>query len=93
MPVVLALGCATAMTATLVLALHIDSAPTRARFATPQFLWLLVAVVTFALGRLWIVASRGHMTDDPIVFVAKDKLSLVTCAVGAVLVYLATLKF
>jgi 4-hydroxybenzoate polyprenyltransferase len=91
-PVVLALGAASAMVSTLVLALHIDSEASRQRYATPEFLWMLVAVVTLALGRLWIVAARGHMTDDPIVFVAKDRFSISLIAVGAALVWLASIK-
>jgi hypothetical protein len=92
-PVVLALGAGSAMVSTLVLALHIDSEASRMRYATPEFLWLLVAVVTLAMGRLWLVAARGRMTDDPIVFVAKDRVSLGLVVVGGVLVYLATQTF
>ena len=40
---------------------------------------------------MWLKAERGEMHDDPIVFAAKDKVSLVVAALTAVaFVYAAT---
>jgi hypothetical protein len=45
--------------------------------------------MTLAVGRLWIVAGRGEMHDDPSLYVAKDRICLSIMAVGAVAFTLA----
>jgi len=46
-------------------------------------------VLTFWLGRALVIAHRGEMHDDPVVFALKDKISIVTLAVAAALVVIA----
>jgi len=41
------------------------------------------------VGRLWFCAGRGRMHDDPIVFVARDRLCLALIAAGVLVVALA----
>lgn len=76
LPVVLALGVGSSLVATLVMALYIDSPTSRTLYARPSVLWALVALMTLGVGRLWLKAGRGHMHDDPILFVAKDPWSI-----------------
>jgi len=72
LPVVLALGVGSSLVATLVTALYIESNAGRALYAHPELLWALVGLMLLGLGRMWLVAGRGTMHDDPIVFVASD---------------------
>lgn len=90
MPVVMALGCASGLVASLVMALYVDSEASRMRYGHPEFLWALSPIVTIGLGRMWLVAGRGQMHDDPIVFVAKDRVSLLLAA-GAALCFWAAI--
>lgn len=46
-------------------------------------LWLLVPVLLLWLSRLWLLASRGQLDEDPVVYAITDKRSL---ALGAVVV-------
>lgn len=46
-------------------------------------LWLLVPVLLLWLSRLWLLASRGHLDEDPVVYAITDKRSL---ALGAVVI-------
>ena len=39
-------------------------------------LWLLVPVLLLWLSRLWLLASRGHLDEDPVVYAITDKRSL-----------------
>jgi hypothetical protein len=80
----MALGTASGIAATLVLALYIDSQTAAAMYHHPTYLWSLCGLMTLAVGRLWIVAGRGEMHDDPILYVAKDRICLSIMAVGAV---------
>jgi 4-hydroxybenzoate polyprenyltransferase len=88
-PVIMALGTASGIAATLVLALYIDSQTAAAMYHHPTYLWGLCGLMTLAVGRLWIVAGRGEMHDDPIIYVAKDRICLSIMAVGAVAFALA----
>ncbi len=89
MPVVMALGCGAGLLASLVMALYVDSEAGRMRYDHPEFLWGLSPLIIIGLGRLWLAAGRGAMHDDPIVFVARDRLSLLLVAVAAVLAWAA----
>jgi 4-hydroxybenzoate polyprenyltransferase len=88
-PLVLALGASSGLAATLVMALYVDSQASQLMYRHPEFLWSLVALMTVAIGRLWLKAERGLMHDDPIVYVARDRFSLVLVAVALVAVWLA----
>lgn len=67
------MGVGAALSAVVVFGLFINAPETRARYATPQLLWLVAIVLMYWLGRLWIKTSRGEMHDDPIVFVVRDR--------------------
>ena len=49
-------------------------------------LWLLVPVLLLWLSRLWMLASRGQLDEDPVVYAITDKRSL---ALGAIVVLIA----
>ncbi len=49
-------------------------------------LWLLVPVLLLWLSRLWMLASRGQLDEDPVVYAITDKRSL---ALGALVVLIA----
>lgn len=46
-------------------------------------LWLLVPVLLLWLSRLWLLASRGQLDEDPVVYAITDKRSL---ALGVVVI-------
>jgi 4-hydroxybenzoate polyprenyltransferase len=69
------MGIASSFTSTLVLALYIDSAVAAAAYQYPMLLWSIVPIILFWQSRLWLATSRGRMTDDPIVFAARDWVS------------------
>lgn len=69
------MGIASSFSATIVLALYINSDAARHVYGTPQILWALVPLCLFWLCRLWLSARRGQVDDDPIVYAAKDWVS------------------
>ena len=89
MPVVMALGCAAGLVASLVMALYVDSTASHVRYSHPIFLWALSPLLMIGMGRLWLIAGRGHMHDDPIVFVVKDKASLALAALAGLCIWAA----
>ena len=83
------LGIAASNVATLVFAFYVDSAQAASLYATPRVLWLTVPVLLFWQTRMWLSASRGYMTDDPIVFAARDWVSQICFALLVVSYLLA----
>jgi hypothetical protein len=81
------LGGSAGYTAVLVLALYIQDSHTASLYAKPTIIWLACPLLLFWISRAWLIAHRGHMHDDPIVFALKDRLSWVIVALfGAVFV-------
>ncbi len=78
-------GIASAFAAALVLALYVDSDAVVSLYAYPWMIWPLCPIVLYLNIRIWILAFRGEMHDDPVVFIISDWRSQVVIAIGAVL--------
>ncbi|MEN3397796.1 hypothetical protein ABC425_14250, partial [Brucella melitensis] len=85
-------GVASAFTAVLVLALYINSEAVRTLYTYPWLIWPLVPIVLYINVRVWILAHRGEMDDDPVMFIAFDWRSQVMIALGAVLLFVAGMR-
>jgi 4-hydroxybenzoate polyprenyltransferase len=77
------LGGSAGYTGVLVLALYIQDSHTASLYATPQFIWLACPLLLFWISRAWLIAHRGQMHDDPIVFALKDRVSWAVAALFA----------
>ena len=71
------LGGSAGYISVLILALFINSDVVTAGYSTPELLWVLCPVMLYWISRVWIIAHRGDMKDDPIVFAVKDRVSIV----------------
>ncbi|HVL00718.1 MAG TPA: UbiA family prenyltransferase [Dongiaceae bacterium] len=71
------LGGSSGYLSVLVLALYINSTDIKGLYAHPQIMWPACLVMLYWISRVWILAHRGNMDDDPIVFALKDRISLV----------------
>ncbi|MBN8726897.1 MAG: UbiA family prenyltransferase [Xanthomonadales bacterium] len=89
LPLVQSLGTASGYLSVLVLALYINSAASLALYAHPAVLWLLAPVLLYWISRVWLLAGRGAMHDDPVVFALTDRVSLAVLAVFALVIWLA----
>ncbi|KFL29960.1 UbiA prenyltransferase [Devosia riboflavina] len=78
-------GIASAFTATLVLSLYIQSQEIIGYYSSPWLIWPLVPIVLYIVIRIWILAYRREMHDDPVVFIATDWRSQIFVAFGALL--------
>lgn len=61
----------------LVLALYINSDEMRALYSHPQALWLICPLLLYWISRIWLLAHRGRMLEDPLVFAISDRVSYV----------------
>lgn len=81
-----ALAAAAGFQAITLFVLYGTSDAALATYSRPDLLWLVAPVLTFWLGRALVVAHRGEMHDDPMVFALKDRVSIVTLAAAGALV-------
>ena len=85
-------GVAAAFTAALVLALYINSESVKTLYTYPWLLWPLGPIILYVNVRIWILAHRGDMDDDPVLFLTKDWRSQIVIAFGAVLLVAAGIR-
>ncbi len=78
-------GMASAFSSALVLALYMDSAAVRELYPHPWLVWPLAPIVLYLTMRVWILARRDEMNDDPVVFIIRDWRSQIIVAIGAAL--------
>jgi hypothetical protein len=89
--VVQSLGTGAGYIAVLVLALYIEDGHTAELYPSPRFIWLACPLLLYWISRAWVIAHRGQMHDDPIVFALKDRVSWLVVACLIVLFVLAGL--
>ncbi|WP_321796387.1 UbiA family prenyltransferase [Caballeronia sp. J97] len=87
--VVSSLGTASGYISVLVLAMYIQDERTAALYRHPQYIWIACPVMLYWISRTWVIAHRGEMHDDPIVFAARDRMSLLVVALCGFAFWLA----
>lgn len=87
LPVVTQLATASGLVAVLVLMLYLNEPEVLTLYHHPVLLWAACLVLLYWIARMVLVASRGKMDDDPTVFAARDRISLLSVAIiGALFV-------
>jgi 4-hydroxybenzoate polyprenyltransferase/phosphoserine phosphatase len=85
---VTSMGTASGYIAAMVFMLYVESTAVRGAYREPGLLWLVLPVLLYWLGRIWLLAGRGQMQDDPVKFALKDGQSLLC---GAIIIAIAAL--
>jgi 4-hydroxybenzoate polyprenyltransferase len=74
---VASLGAAAGYLAVLVLALYIQDPTSLKLYRSPHWIWGACPILLFWVSRSWMLAHRGLVHDDPMIFAVKDRVSLV----------------
>ena len=69
-------GVSAGMASAIVLALYVEDPNTAALYESPEVLWLSVPLILLWILRVWLLAHRGKMDEDPILFAVTDRASL-----------------
>lgn len=85
------LGGSAGYVSVLVLALYINDGAAQGLYRHPHWMWLTCPLLLFWLSRVWILAHRGQMNDDPIVFALRDRISRVVGIAAALAFVLAAI--
>ena len=84
------LGLVSGYVAVLVLALYVNSDQVRILYLHPTRLLLVCLLLLYWISRVWFIAHRGQMRDDPVVFALRDWVSYAVGALMLAVLWLAT---
>ncbi len=77
-PLLQTMGISAGYASVLVLAFYLNSDVVISLYKYPEIIWGTVPIMLFWISWMWMIAHRGKMHDDPLVFAVKDKASLLS---------------
>ena len=83
------LGVTSGYISVLVLALYITTPEHMVAYRNPEFLWIVFPALLFWISRVWLLACRGQMNEDPVLFALRDIPSYAVVLIAATGVALA----
>ena len=89
LPFLSILGITAGYCSVLVLALYINSTDATILYHNRELLWLVCPPLWFWIIRVWRLATRGEMPEDPVVFATADATSYVIFVIVVVIVMLS----
>ncbi|HYR02179.1 MAG TPA: UbiA family prenyltransferase [Syntrophobacteria bacterium] len=78
-----AMGAASGYVAVLVLAIYIASGTAKLMYSRHEFIWFLCPLLLYWISHVWLMAHRGKMNDDPLVFALRDRASWIVLLLAA----------
>ena len=86
-------GISAAYLAILVLALYIHDEQSQKLYDNHLVLWLLCPTMLYWISRIWMLANRRELHEDPILYALHDRVSYVVLGVIAFIVLYALPRF
>jgi 4-hydroxybenzoate polyprenyltransferase/phosphoserine phosphatase len=83
-------GTMSGLAAVVIFALYINGTEIRALYRNPDRMWLIMPLLILWIFRVWLLASRGELDEDPVIFAVTDRMSLLICLAIAVIAAFAT---
>jgi 4-hydroxybenzoate polyprenyltransferase/phosphoserine phosphatase len=84
------MAAASGYMAVLVLALYVNGSDVLVLYRHPLALWALCPILLFWVSRVLMLANRGEMNDDPVVFALRDRTSLLAGLASVIAIFVAT---
>ena len=85
-----AMGIASGELSVLVFALYVTSSDVHGLYSRPALLWLACPMLLYWVTRVWLVAYRDELHEDPLVFALRDRSSMVIAAAVLAVMLAAT---
>lgn len=83
------LGAASAYISVLVMALYINDPDITVAYTHSEWLWLVCPALLYWISRIWLMAHRGLIHEDPVVYAVRDKASFVVAGIALFAIYMA----
>lgn len=84
-------GTACAIASVVVFAFYIWGNDVTRLYQHPMRLWLIMPLIAYWMMRVWLLASRGELDEDPVIFAVTDRTSLLIGALVAAIAVLAAI--
>jgi len=75
------LGAAAGYIAVLIMVLYIHDPVNIEKYSKPDWLWLVFPALLYWVSRMWLIAHRGMMHEDPVLYALHDRPSYLVGAV------------
>jgi len=86
------LGATAGYLSVLVLALYVNGAGQSGLYSDAGLLWAVCPIMLFWVTRIWFLARRGELQDDPVLFATTDPVSYLAGAALALVGVLAAIS-
>ncbi|MFP6640940.1 MAG: hypothetical protein VCC04_11910, partial [Myxococcota bacterium] len=83
------MGLSCAFMSVLVLCLFVSGGDVVQLYSTPALLWAMVPIMLYWVARIWMLARRGELHSDPVLFAVRDRPSYVCGALLVIVVLVA----
>jgi 4-hydroxybenzoate polyprenyltransferase len=70
-------GVSSGLLAGLVLALYVNGREIEKLYPRPEMLWGVCPLFIYWIIRVWLIAHRGNMNEDPILYAFRDRVSYI----------------
>ena len=89
LPIISMISIGAGYVSVLVMTLYVNSSEIMNMYARPEALWGVCAVLLYWITRTVMIAHRGGMHDDPVVYATKDRISWICLFIILVFIFTA----
>lgn len=90
MPIIASMGSGSGYLAVAVLALYINDLGASHLYSNSQYIWAACPVLLYWITRIWMLAHRGMIKHDPLLFAIRDMGSMVVGVILFSIFWMAT---
>ena len=89
LPMVSLFGISSGYMSVLIMVLYIDDLQADSLYDHPLWLWPVAIAVLYWISRIWLLAHRGELHEDPVLFAIHDRTSYLVALLVAICLLLA----
>jgi len=89
LPVVSLFGISSGYISVLVLVFYTHDLQAGTLYQNPHWLWFIAVAVLYWISHMWLLAFRGQMNEDPVLFAIHDRNSYIVTLFVSICLYLA----
>ena len=83
------IGGGSSLVAVAVFAFYINAPATTELYSSPLLLWAICPLLLYLLWRIWTLARRGELDEDPVLFALTDRRSQLSAILCGLIIWLA----